>query len=305
MSVTDLKARDEEGATSGDTAPPAADPRREKPLPGISALVPAEPPSEPEAPETVTVPALLAQIEAKLPVITNTDVQYELGRVINLFPRLETVPAELWRPYAVLAVKALLAATPNLQLAQTVRNDLERLAARRARGLTGWMARTIGQSPAWAVLCGTMVTLIVSFHIYLAGTWLLGTFGTLRETVFPIDEISPLFMGAFFGSIISILGRLDRFAVMTVYDPLLLFVNACTKPFVAIVFALAVYAILKAGIIQLPQLSNDIDGKIYFLFVIGFLAGFSERFARDVVTQAEDRFVGIPPTHADKAKPPK
>jgi hypothetical protein len=53
---------------------------------------------------------------------------------------------------------------------------------------------------------------------------------------------------------------------------------AMARPFVGAAFAVAIFLLLKSGLVDLGQ-----DDTVYFYAAIGFLAGFSERWARVIV----------------------
>jgi hypothetical protein len=50
------------------------------------------------------------------------------------------------------------------------------------------------------------------------------------------------------------------------------------RPFVGAAFAVAIFLLLKSGLVDLGQ-----DDTVYFYAAVGFLAGFSERWARVIV----------------------
>ncbi len=53
-------------------------------------------------------------------------------------------------------------------------------------------------------------------------------------------------------------------------------------------FALFVFALINSGLIPLVVKLESAD---YFFMAISFLAGFSEHFARDIVTTIEDKII--------------
>lgn len=100
------------------------------------------------------------------------------------------------------------------------------------------------------------------------------------------------------GALVSVLSRMstgdDRFTIdFEVGRPLLRRLGLY-KPFVGAVFGVATYFLLVGGLV--PTSSG---GSIYFYGIIGFFAGFSERFTGVMFGNAE-RLVGgdAPPAHA-------
>jgi hypothetical protein len=63
------------------------------------------------------------------------------------------------------------------------------------------------------------------------------------------------------------------------------------RPLVGAVFGVALFTFQRAGLIPFTP-NPDVDQSVYFA-AMGFLVGFSERFARDMVLAAE------PPAHGD------
>lgn len=98
---------------------------------------------------------------------------------------------------------------------------------------------------------------------------------------------------AFVGSIVSMLLRIEEFTVMRNKDALTLLAVTFFRPWIAIAMALFIFAVLKTEVISLGDLSFSDDNpneEAYFLLaVIGFMSGFSERFARGLLEQAEER----------------
>ena len=99
----------------------------------------------------------------------------------------------------------------------------------------------------------------------------------------------PLLVGAFLGAVISILTRLNHFSSAEVFDPFLIFLTATIKPFIAIIIATLIFAVLRTEVIYIAGINfNQVDKIPYVLWVIGFLAGFGERLIRDVVARNAD-----------------
>lgn len=57
---------------------------------------------------------------------------------------------------------------------------------------------------------------------------------------------------------------------------------AMARPFVGAAFAIMIYLLLKSGLVHIGGLSES-DQTIYFYAAVGFLAGFSERWARVII----------------------
>ena len=103
-------------------------------------------------------------------------------------------------------------------------------------------------------------------------------------------DVFALLMSAFLGSLASIVVSLTAKTdtpTVQLYDPATVFIRAFFKPLVAMIFALAVFSVLKAGLVAISGLNVSRGGDIQFhsLWVIGFLSGFSERFAPRIFGQ--------------------
>ncbi|MEY4768189.1 MAG: hypothetical protein RL637_828 [Pseudomonadota bacterium] len=89
------------------------------------------------------------------------------------------------------------------------------------------------------------------------------------------------------GSVVSIMVRIQDFLVLEVRDKFILYFTGAFKPIIGMVFAIFVFAIIKSNLLPL---AIRIDSEHYLFMATSFLAGFSERFAKDIVDSLEDRF---------------
>jgi hypothetical protein len=98
---------------------------------------------------------------------------------------------------------------------------------------------------------------------------------------------SPLIVASTFGMLgaaVSVLLRLSEFENATRRSRHFLWMTGGVLPFVGVVFASVICALFESGIVNV---SLEVDSKIYFFIVIGFLSGFSERFTRGLLGTAE------------------
>lgn len=82
------------------------------------------------------------------------------------------------------------------------------------------------------------------------------------------------------GAAVSLIIRLARL-VDDDQPPTLHFLNGLLKPFVGMTFAHLSYSVFESGMIAKPVLTEG--REIYFAVAVAFVAGFSERFAKDLV----------------------
>ena len=87
------------------------------------------------------------------------------------------------------------------------------------------------------------------------------------------------------GSIVSMLVRIKDFDNEQAEHRAILFFTGFFKPVIGIASALFMAMILEAGLIPLGIANTD--QRMFFYLALAFVAGFSERLASDIVTQAE------------------
>jgi hypothetical protein len=201
----------------------------------------------------------------------------------------------------------------------------------------GWIARLSGGSSTVMVLAALLASLVVWGIVVVGVRLLLDTlslkfFGvqiqipnrvsSLLQNVFFMDQRALLVIvsAAFLGGVVSIATRLGEFAKVRGLDPFAMFWTALLKPLIGVTLAVFILAALSGEIVSLGFLGHDPLGLVkenpekaiafgdtgtltakaaYILWVIGFLAGFSERFASDFVQRTE----GLATGNVDGDKP--
>jgi len=206
-------------------------------------------------------------------------IQKKLAALANLLPQLEKANEAILNSQAQIAADALLSPEPNVDLAEGVTKRLgERLKAR-----TSFFYSAIRQgTPAVKVVLGLGVLLYIVLPLAVA----ISPFFSRYDLVFGIS-IKMLGLVAFsgaLGSIVSIMVRLHQFSSVQTPDPAILFFTGLFKPIVGTAFALFIFAALNAGLIPV---AISPDKAQYFFAALSFVAGFSERFAQDVVSKTE------------------
>lgn len=184
------------------------------------------------------------------------------------------------------AIPALISDKPELVFARTLRIRAEMQLLRR----NGWSTRHLisltDGSPTMIVGLGVLGAALAGLCGNLLWPWLQAH--GHGASFIPLDAAhAPVVVAAaYVGGLVSILSRLQAFSKLRDFDPMFLFLNALAKPFVGAVFGLFAYAAVKGGLVPLDkQLINPED--LHHLWAIGFLAGFSERFANDLVSRGE------------------
>jgi hypothetical protein len=178
------------------------------------------------------------------------------------------------------AVRALADDHPKLTFARSIRNRLTIRVLSTGPGWMAWLRKVIGEQPINAMLCGLLCS-IVPWAVIFIPIWAVCYYYLALSQAPPIGLVVLAAMG---GASVSIISRLGGVAELVVFDPLHLFVSATLKPIAASLFAISIFAVLASGFINVSGLK--VEG--YTIWVIGFLAGFSERFAPDFVNRIEN-----------------
>ena len=176
-----------------------------------------------------------------------------------------------------------------------------------------WLIEKTNGSPAVTAVLGiltaaTLFVILLTFScvMLLSLEYLLDVdvTGYMSKT---FGNFAPLFpwaiVAAFIGGTASVLMRLDSFEARRGVDPKLLFLNAVFKPYIGMIISFFVVSVQGIGLISVPGLNNSAkipDANVvqtagattatFFLLAVGFLSGFSERFAKDFIGTTEDAF---------------
>jgi hypothetical protein len=153
-------------------------------------------------------------------------------------------------------------------------------------------------------VAGAIAGAIVLTAVVLLVLWLLSV-GTRLEWL-PTDEgtnkgstaseagsLSLLYLCAIsggLGAIVSVIARINTnsCAVDEEAGPAVTGLLGALRPALGAVFGVALYAAVISGLLALFTVPQRGDAKeFYFFLVIAFLAGFSERWARDVLIDVE------------------
>lgn len=235
--------------------------------------------AENDIPERIS--ALNKTVRDNLKEGLDKSVQEELASIINMLPDIEKSENLRYLEAAETAVSSLALEKPNVDMAKNIRKNLER----RVRLLRNPVRQlfTSGTPPTRVILgLGVLLYFAIPLLVILSQTVVPGT------TVFGIDVGMLVLVGlsGALGSIVSIMVRVHEFTSMEKTDPSVLFFTGFFKPVIGMSFALFVFSVIEGGLIPL----DIAEGKApYFFMAMGFVSGFSERFAKDIVRRAEER----------------
>ena len=213
------------------------------------------------------------------------DVQEQLGRIQSIINSSTTnhLPSH-YEDSLNIAISALSSNKPNLLLAQTILWDLEYYRIRSgsilgrllAKLTGGWPMITAGMGMITTGIIYTIVWIfVVIFKHYPPFMWSGG------------PELATAILFGILGGAVSILTRIRSPADLQKLNPISLFLNCLFKPLVGATFAAVIYCMLATGIfasVVTERFTGD-RAYLYVLFAaaVGFVAGFSERFATDAI----------------------
>jgi hypothetical protein len=108
------------------------------------------------------------------------------------------------------------------------------------------------------------------------------------------SELAKVSIGTFFGllgGVVSLLLRLPDFEILKGKSRTFLKALGGTQPLIGGIFAFVLGALISAKIINIG-VGGSSDLSTWLFVVLGFLAGFSERFTRNLLQVAESHFGG-------------
>ena len=224
-------------------------------------------------------------------------IQDLLGRLSSVLPYLPRLKSSAINDgQAELVVTALLAPSPEAVFAETVVKELER----RVRIYRSPLRSNVyGRTPATFVLLGILV------H---GAILLVGLLGLTSVVHFPTGGSVlgwvPMTIAGAIGGATSLFMRLNDIASLSRWsaegDPLQLFYTGLLKPFIGIVAGLFAYAAVSTGLVTIQVPGQAASPQVFYI-ALAFLAGFSERFAKDLTEgfslPREEGTSGLKPKH--------
>lgn len=201
------------------------------------------------------------------------------------------------------SIKALFSDPPNTDLAKRIQDDLRKKLNPKAR-------QTLYRSFRWSMMSTPTAAVVLGLFALLCFLvlvfWRVSTAFT-PQTISDFLKIEPsallliAVVGAL-GSIVSIMIRIRNFAFEGVPDAWPFFFFGVFKPIVGALFALFIVSALQAALIPGFQVPDESGKSAWFFVTVAFLAGFSERFAGDIVTgmeaSSQPKPTQVPPTKA-------
>jgi hypothetical protein len=153
--------------------------------------------------------------------------------------------------------------------------------------------------PAGHVMLGILMFLgallavdLLLSYLWQASAWHVEEPG--KNAGFYLFNVSPWLIIAIataggLGSIVSLLTRIHTFSALAGTDRRLLWIMGAVRPIIGIAFALFIFSVMQAQILPFDFPEGPKANFEYVAFA--FIAGFSERLARGVITTVEGRFL--------------
>ena len=242
--------------------------------------------------------------------IESTDIEEEVAATIGLGQKIRS--RNIYIPNAAARIKFILdcltCAKPHLILARDERLRFQIELYRQSGLISRTLAKISSGSPVALVLSALGLSLILWAMVMLAVRYLVDHFGaSLVSDVFFMSgrALAVIASAAFIGGVVSIATRLQEFSRVRDLDPFAMFWTALLKPLIGVILSLFIFATLVSGLVKFGFLDDKdfvtllTDPKaavpnkmLYTLWVIGFISGFSERFAWDFVSRAQGALNG-------------
>jgi hypothetical protein len=222
--------------------------------------------------------ALMLRIDGLIARSPDAAAQREIAELVALVPRLERPQNASLVAIADRAVTALAQSPPQVELAAQLRAAIRRT----SRGTDNLFRRLRFTTPSVRVLLGLAVFLVVVMPLILLAVEPLVQHA-LDKKLSPEQVVMVGIAGAF-GSIISIMVRIQDFDRSSTPDPASQVFVGAFRPVIGIGFALFGYVAVKAGILPIGVPAEQAP---YFFAALAFLCGFSERLANDLVAKTE------------------
>lgn len=262
-----------------------------------------------QAPRSVNMDTLQALRKKVLSKDVSEDVSEELSLLLGIAQKIHSrnIPVDQANDRLQFTVDSLLSDPPRLVLARDERLRLQVEIYHNA-GIIGRMMAALSS--------GSSVGLVLIALIFSLGIWSTLVFGLdimlkwldadqkLHSVFFMNGETFLIIAsGALVGGVVSIATRLHEFSRVRDLDPFAMFWTALLKPLIGVVLSVFIFAAWAGGVINFGFIANpDFEGRtfqelpgntLYVLWAIGFLSGFSERFAWDFVGRAENTASGL------------
>ena len=225
---------------------------------------------------------ILAEITQSLGSELDSDIQEILGTLIQILNNTPSDKIDSQIANSKIVLSCTLSEGKNIELARHTIRSMKRVS-----GIPG------PYSPPLIIILGLISLIYIAVPL---GLW----FGSDLEqdgVILGVSTSLLTFVGisGAIGGTVSIVSRLQQFNNIEKSYFSTLFFFGFFKPLVGAAFAMFVLSVIKAEILPL---SVDTNVETYFFIALGFVSGFSERFAKDIAVHTESTV----PTHIHNTK---
>ena len=231
---------------------------------------------------SVRIERLIDDVKKQIKGGLEDNIQQELAKLLGLLHYLRRPEYAHLVSVAEIAFSALLSEKPNLVLAQKMSARISYLVRPSINPVIAIVRGVRGGTPPTRVILG--LGTLLYFTIPLLAVLIPRVLNQKTIVGVETDYLLMVAAAGSIGSIVSIMVRIQDFSGLRDVDPAVLFFTGFFKPVIGASFALFVFAALRAGL--LPLTINEGTDR-YFFMALSFVAGFSERFAKDIVKTTE------------------
>jgi hypothetical protein len=243
--------------------------------PAIVTVAPSSPPTTDDR-----IKHVLAQLAtARL----STEEQAEVAGLVRVLDGAVSQHMDALLGEVELATALLVADPPQVAAVSAIRANLEKKL--NERSLIAFLRRnsSIGNV---ALGLASLVVVATAIVAWVAANLKPGTtIASMDATLLVLISVA----GAL-GGVISVMYRIDGFNDTSEAGPLRLYFTGLLKPIMGVGFALFVFVALNAKVTTLIQPAPNTEP--YFYAALGFIAGFVEQFAPDLINKAESTVEG-------------
>jgi hypothetical protein len=216
--------------------------------------------------------ALVDSLKEAIQQERNAGYQEELAQFVQLIPDIDddySLLAEM-----EVAAQAFLQDKPNMKLAVAVREDIKK----RLRKKHGF--RSLFSGPTWQVIAGVLIFFVLMIPLILLVTWICDEkFRTLASRPF----VLAIMAGAL-GGLTRLMVRMPDLSRLRDVEFPVLFTTGCFRPLIGMAFAIFVAAIMESNFLNVNFRELN---EPFFYVTLGYISGFSEIFARGIMTKTE------------------
>lgn len=187
------------------------------------------------------------------------------GKLALTLPAIEEEEAYSLLHVVDVAASAVSSTPPNMKMARRILDGVERSLLLRRK------IRYLMQGLGLGLLFTVTLTVLVSLF-------------TPASTGFDRVELGLVALAGFIGASVSLAIKIKDYTKLKDLDTRVLRWTAFFKPLIGMMFALFVYMALNSGIVDITIAGTE---RTFFFVAVAFVAGFSERFAQDVISKVE------------------